>query len=68
MKGGVAKMNPSNRMTVEDVSKLIGINVNTLQRKSWRKKMGIPLLRMGRYLISFRPILEKWIEEKCRKS
>ena len=61
-------MNMSNRMPIEEVARLIGVTVNTLQRKTWRKKMGIPVIRIGRYLISFRPIMDKWITDKCQKS
>ena len=57
-------MSPSDRMSVKEVSEYIDIGVNTLQRKAWRKKMGIPLNRIGKDLITYRPLLLKWIEER----
>ena len=61
-------MTPADRMSIKEVSDYIGIGVNTLDRKSWRAKTGIPLIKMGRNLISYRPMLDKWIEGKWRKS
>ena len=61
-------MSPQDRLTITEVSNLIGVSINTLQRKAWRKKAGIPLIKIGRNLISFRSLIEKWIEDKWRKS
>lgn len=61
-------MSPQDRISIEEVSRIIGVTVNTLQRKPWREKTGIPLMKIGRDLISFHPLLDKWIENKWRKS
>jgi len=58
------KMNGKDRMTIEEVSDYVGIGVNTLQRRSWRKEKGFPLEKIGKELVSFRPILDKWIEKR----
>ena len=57
-------MSPQDRMSIKEVSDYVGIGVNTLQRRSAREKLGIPLVKVGRNLISFRPLMDKWIEKK----
>jgi len=51
-------------MSIKEVSDYVGIGINTLQRRSSREKLGIPLIKIGRNLISFRPLMDKWIEKK----
>lgn len=57
-------MSPQDRMSIKEVSEMTGIGVNTLQRKSVRERLGIPLMKIGRNLISYRPLMDKWIEKK----
>ena len=57
-------MSPQDRMTIKEVSEYVGIGVNTLQRKEWRERNGFPLGKIGKCLVTFRPMLDKWIEKK----
>ena len=57
-------MTPSDRMYIEEVSEYIGIGVNTLQRKEWRQKNKFPLGKIGKELVSYRHMVDKWIEER----
>lgn len=45
---------------VADISKLFRISENTIRRREWRKKSGIPLRKIGRQLCSSREELERW--------
>ena len=55
-------MSSQDRMTINEISQILNISINTLQRKTWRKRTGCPLIKMGRCLISFRPMLNDWLE------
>lgn len=50
------------RMTLEEISKILGISINTLQRKAWRQKTGCPLKKIGRHLVAFRPQFNEWLK------
>ena len=56
-------MTAKDRMFIEEISELIGVSVNTIQRLAWRKKNNIPLMKMGNRLISYRPIFYKYLAE-----
>ena len=45
---------------IGDVSKMLRISPNTLRRKKWRKKTGIPLHKVGKQLCGSRYEIEKW--------
>lgn len=55
-------MSPQDRMTLEEISQMLGVGVNTLQRKYWRKKTGCPLKKIGKHLIAYRPQFEEWLK------
>ncbi len=57
-------MSPQDRMTVEEMSELIGVCPNTIQRRSWRKKNSFPADRIGRNIVGFRQLIEKGIIDK----
>lgn len=57
-------MDPKDRMYIEEVSKYLDIGVNTLQRKEWRHRNKFPLGKIGKELVSYRPMIDKWIEER----
>jgi hypothetical protein len=57
-------MTKADRMTIKEVSEYVHIGVHTLQRKPWRKKNKFPLGKIGRYLVSYKPLLDKWIENR----
>lgn len=45
---------------VDDIVKLFHISANTIRRRSWRQKTGIPLRKVGRQLCGLRSDVEKW--------
>lgn len=49
-----------NIIFISDISKLFRISPNTLRRKKWRKKTGIPLRKVGKQLCGSRSEIEKW--------
>ncbi len=57
-------MNPSDRMYIEETSKYVGVGANTIQRIPWRRKNKFPMGKIGKELVSYRPMLDKWIEER----
>lgn len=64
---------PQDRMTVKDVSEILGISVNTIQRRPWRAKTRCPLKKIGRCLVTFRPQFNEWLVDyngesyRCQK-
>lgn len=46
----------------EDVAKIFGISVNTLRRKKWREKVGIPLRKVGKRLCGLKSEIENWFK------
>lgn len=58
------KMSPQDRMTVEEMSELIGVCPNTIQRRSWRRKNNFPADRIGNHIVGLRQSIEKWIIDK----
>ena len=47
-------------MYAQEVADILGVSVNTVQRKEWRMRTGCPLRRVGRILIAMRNEFEKW--------
>ncbi|NQU73482.1 MAG: excisionase [Candidatus Omnitrophica bacterium] len=47
---------------VEDIAQLFHISKNTIRRKTWREKSGIPLRKVGKHLCGLRPEIEKWFK------
>jgi len=54
-------MSGKDMMTIKEMSELTGIGVNTIQRKSWRKNNSFPADRVGRQILGYRPLVEKWM-------
>jgi len=48
-------------LTVEQVSSILGINRNTIQRKSWREQTGCPLRKIGKRLYCHALDFQKWV-------
>ena len=55
-------MSSKDRMTLEEIAEMLGVSVNTLQRRAWRKKTGCPIKKIGRNLIAYRPQFEEWLK------
>ena len=45
---------------VEEIAQMFNISANTIRRKSWRRKTGIPLRKVGKRLCGTRKEIEKW--------
>jgi hypothetical protein len=48
-------------LTVEQVSSILGIHRNTIQRKDWRRQTGCPLRKIGKRLYCHASDFQKWI-------
>ncbi|MHC4123953.1 MAG: helix-turn-helix domain-containing protein [Planctomycetota bacterium] len=49
-------------LTVEQVADILHISKNTIQRKSYREKTGIPLKKRGRRLYTLAAEFYKWLK------
>ena len=49
-------------LTVEQVSEILGISKNTIQRRDWRVKTGCPLRKIGKRLYILATEFHKWME------
>ena len=47
---------------VEDIVKIFHISANTIRRKRWREKTGIPLRKVGKKLCGTKAEIEKWFK------
>ena len=47
----------------EEISKILGMSINTLQRRSWRVRTRCPIKKIGKRLIAFRPQFNEWLEK-----
>jgi len=55
-------MSANDRMTITEISQILAIGVNTLQRRAWRMKTGCPIKKIGRCLVAFKPQFNEWLE------
>ena len=49
-------------LTVEEVSVLLGISRNTIQRRDWRERTGCPLRKIGKRLYVLVIEFNKWMK------
>jgi len=49
-------------LTVDEVSNILGISKNTIQRKAWREKTGCPLRKVGKRLYTLAGEFHKWLK------
>ncbi len=49
-------------LTVEQVSEILGISRNTIQRRNWREKTGCPLRKKGKRLYSMAKEFSEWLK------
>jgi len=47
----------------EDIAQIFHISPNTIRRKKWQEKNGIPLKKVGRRLCGLRIDIEKWFRD-----
>ena len=57
-------MSPQDKMTVEEMAELIGVCSTTIQKKSWRENNNFPANRIGKHIVGYRPLIEKWLIDK----
>ena len=48
-------------LTVEEVSSILGISKNTVQRRDWRDRTGCPLRKLGKRLYILDAEFNKWV-------
>ena len=51
-------------LRVEDISKILGIKPNTIRSKSWQRRTGCPLKKIGKRLYSLPSDFESWLKFK----
>jgi excisionase family DNA binding protein len=49
-------------LTVEQVSEILGVSKNTIQRKVWRDKTGCPLRKIGKRLYVLANEFHNWLK------
>lgn len=47
---------------VNDISKMFRISANTLRRRRWRERSGIPLRKVGKQLCASKVDVERWFK------
>ena len=61
-KGREEVMTPYEVLTVEQVSEILGISRNTIQRRVWRERTGCPLRKKGKRLYSIVKEFNEWMK------
>lgn len=49
-------------LTVEQVSDILSVSRNTVQRKSWRERTGCPFRKIGKRLYVLNNEFQKWLK------
>ena len=47
---------------IEDMSNILRVSLNTIQRKSWREKTGCPIRKKGKRLFSLMTEFQSWMK------
>lgn len=47
---------------VEDIARLFHISANTVRRRGWRQRNGIPLRRVGKKLCGLKTEIDRWFK------
>jgi hypothetical protein len=59
-KGRAVDMIEGDILFVVDIARIFHISQNTIRRKKWREKTGIPLRKVGKQLCGAKTEIEKW--------
>ena len=51
-------------LTVEEIASILKISLNTVHNKTWQKRNGCPLLKIGRRNYAMESAFWKWVNEK----
>jgi len=54
-------MTKEDLLTVEQISEILHVSVNTIQRKSWRERTGCPIRNKAGRLFAFIDEFKKWM-------
>ena len=57
-----SKVTEEDILFVEDIVRIFHISANTIRRKKWREKTGIPMHKMGKHLCGLRLEIERWFK------
>jgi len=49
-------------LTVEEISDILGVSRNTIQRKGWRNRTGCPVRKVGKRLYALTAEFNKWMK------
>ena len=60
-KDGGKEMTREEVLCVEEISDILRISSNTIQRKSWREKTGCPIRKKGKRLFSLATEFHSWM-------
>jgi len=55
-------MPESDLLFIEDIARLFRVSKNTIRRRKWREKSGIPLRKVGKRLCGSRAEIESWFK------
>ena len=59
---GKAGMTKQDVLYIEDISNILRVSSNTIQRKSWREKTGCPIRKKGKRLFSLVAEFHNWMK------
>ena len=51
-------------LTTEEISEILKVSLNTVQKRDWRKQNGCPLFRIGKRTYALETTFWEWVHEK----
>jgi len=51
-------------LTTEEISEILKVSLNTVQKRDWRKQNGCPLFRIGKRSYALEAAFWEWVQEK----
>lgn len=58
----VLKMAEGEILFVEDIARLFHVSADTVRRREWRQKNGIPLRKVGKHLCGLKTEIDRWFK------
>jgi len=52
------------KMNIEEMAEVTNVSSKTIQKRSWRKKNQFPADRIGKSIVGYRPMVEKWLIDR----
>ena len=56
--------NKARLLTTEEISEILKVSLNTVQKRDWRKQNGCPLFRIGKRSYALEAAFWEWVQEK----